>query len=102
MSKRKVVYDASDEEQVKAAERDAEDRDKDIDYILKEPRGRRWLYDLVYSRAHQHMLSHVPGDTHSTAFNEGARSIGESVLEEIRTRNFGAFMQMMEENHGDE
>jgi len=96
---RKVVYDASDEAQVKAAERDSEDREKDLSYILKEPRGRRWLYDLVFGTCHMHSLSMVPRDTHSTAFNEGARSVGESVLEEIRTKHFGAFMQMMEENH---
>lgn len=99
---RKVVYDSSNEAQVRAAEKDGEDREKDLAFLLKEPRGRRWLYDLIHDKAHLRGLSFVPGDTHATAFNEGARSVGEAVLEEIRTRHFGAFKQMMEENHGPE
>lgn len=102
MSKRTVVYDASDEAQIKAAQQSEKDRDRDLDYIVKEARGRRWIYELVFDKCHMNHLSHVPRDTHSTAFNEGARSIGEAVLEELRTRNFGAYMAMLAENHGDE
>ena len=99
---RKVVYDASNEAQVKAAEKDSEDREKDLAWILSSPRGRRWVYDLVHEKAHVRSLSFVPRDTHATAFNEGARSVGEALLEEVRSNHFGAFKQMMEENHGPE
>lgn len=102
MSKRTTVYDASDPAQIKKAEEAQKDLDRDLDYILKEQRGRRWLYGLIFDRCHMHQLSHVPRDTHSTAFNEGARSVGEAVLEDIRTRDFAAYMKMMSENHGDE
>lgn len=102
MSKRHTVYDASDPAQIKKAEEAQKDLDRDLDYILKEQRGRRWLYGLIFDRCHMHALSHVPRDTHSTAFNEGARSIGEAILEDIRSRDFAAYMKMMSENHGDE
>lgn len=102
MSRKKVVYDSSDPEQVKNAQKDRDDRDRDIDYILASERGRRWVYELVFDKCHMHRLSHVPRDTHSTAFNEGSRAVGEAVLEEIRAHSFAKFMTMMEENHGDE
>lgn len=98
-NRRKVVYDASDEAQVKKAEEIEKDRELDLAYIVKEPRGRRWLYDLIFDACHTARLSHTPNDTHSTAFNEGARAVGERVLEELRTRHFDAFIQMLEENH---
>lgn len=98
-NRRQTIYDASNPEHIKRAEDIEKDRGLDLTYVLKEPRGRRWVYDLIFTKCHMHSLSHVPGDPHSTAFNEGARSVGEAVLEEIRTSHFGAFMQMMEENH---
>lgn len=95
---RKVIYDSSNEEQVRAAEKDVEDRTKDLDFIMGQPRGRRWIYDLIHETCHANRISHVPGSSDGTAFNEGARSIGLALLEEVRARNFGQFMLMMEEN----
>lgn len=95
---RKTVYDSSDEEQVRAAEKDAEDREKDLHYIMKEPRGRRWIYDLIYDACHADRVSHVPGSSDDTAFNEGARAVGLRLLEDVRTNNFGLYIKMMEEN----
>lgn len=95
---RKVVYDSSDEAQVLKAEQDQEDRTKDLDFIMGQPRGRRWLYDLIHETCHANRISHVPSSSDDTAFNEGARSVGLVILEEVRTRNFGQFMLMMEEN----
>ena len=97
---RKFVTDSSDPEQVRAAELDSDDRLKDLEWILSTPRGRRWVYELAYERAHLRNLSFVPGDQHSTAFNEGARSVGEAVVEELRTLHFNAFIEMMKENNG--
>lgn len=94
-----MTYDASDPEQVAKAEKAEEDRRKDLDYVLKEPRGRRFLYDLIYGTCHVSRLSHVPGDPDSTAFNEGARSIGEALLDQVRTQAKAKFMLMLEENH---
>lgn len=98
---RTVVTDSSDEAQVTKAQKEQEDRDRDLSYILKEPRGRRWLYELIFATCHVSHLSHVPGDVHSTAFNEGARSIGERVLAEIQSRDFGKYLAMLEENRDD-
>lgn len=99
---RKVVYDAKDKAQVDAAEKDAEDREKDLQWILSSPRGRRWIYDLIHHTCHTASLSFCQEGTHSTAFNEGARSVGEALLEEVRSRHFAAFIKMMEEHHAPE
>lgn len=98
MARRTVLYDASDEDQVNKAQKAQADRDQDIDYILKEPRGRRWIFDLVFDQCHYDRVSHVPTDTHSTAFNEGARAVGASILSTIRERYPAKYMQMLEEN----
>lgn len=101
MSK-KVVWNSSDEKQVAAAQQGEADLDRDIDFILSSERGRRWLYGMIFDTCHVSRMSYVPRDTHSSAFNEGARSVGERLLEEVRTRDFSKYMLMMSENHGDE
>ena len=97
-----MTYDASDPAQVAKAEKDEADRQRDLDYVLKEPRGRRFLYELIYGTCHVGRLSHIPGDSDSTAFNEGARSVGEALLEQIRTQAKAKYMLMLEENHFDD
>lgn len=97
-----MTYDASDPAQVAKAEKDEADRQRDLDYVLKEPRGRRFLYELIYGTCHVGRLSHIPGDSDSTAFNEGARSVGEVLLEQIRTQAKAKYMLMLEENHFDD
>lgn len=94
-----MTYDASDPAQIAKAEKAETDRQRDLDYILKEPRGRRFLYELIYGTCHVGRLSHIPGDSDSTAFNEGARSVGESLLEQVRTQAKAKYMLMHEENH---
>lgn len=96
---RRVVYDSSNEAQIRVAEQDAKDRDKDLQWIMSSNRGRRWVYEHCYSTCHTSQPSHCGPDTHGTAFNEGGRAIGEALLETVRTQHFGAFMKMMEENH---
>jgi len=95
---RKVVWDSSDEKQVADAQKAEKDLDRDLDFILSTERGRRWLYGLIFDACHVRSLSYVPRDTHSSAFNEGARSVGERLLEEVRTRDFAKFMLMMSEH----
>jgi len=95
-------YDPSDPEQIKAAQKAEDDAAKDIDYILKEPRGRRWLYQQIFGAAHVHRGSHVPASSDDTAFNEGARSVGLVLMESIRVRAPAKFMLMLEENHFDD
>ena len=97
-----VVTDSADKAQVTAAEKRQEDEERDLEYILKEPRGRRWMYNHIYGDCHISLRSHVPGDPDSTAFNEGGRLIGEALNEHIRANHFHRWAAMMAENHGDE
>ena len=99
---RHVVRDSSDEAQVKKAEANEEDENRDLDYILKEPRGRRWLYQLIHGTCHVEFRSHVPGDHDSTSFNEGARSVGQTVLDQIKSHSSQHYMLMLAENHFEE
>ena len=56
-----MTYDASDPAQVAKAEREEEDAEKDVDFIVSQPRGRRWLYRLMFSSSHLTSPSFVPG-----------------------------------------
>jgi hypothetical protein len=94
-----VVYDSSDPDQIQKATDTEKDRERDLIDIMKLPRGRRWMYDLIYGSCHVSMPSHYPSDTHTTAYNEGARAVGNKVLEELRTNHFSAFITMLEEHH---
>ena len=94
-----MTYDSSDAEQIAKAERDQADRDKDIDFVLSQPRGRRFLYGLIFDTCHSDRLSYVPGDADATAFNEGARAVGAATLDLIRTQSKSKYMLMLTENH---
>jgi len=96
---KQVVYDSSDPDQIQRATDLDKDRDRDLTEIMKLPRGRRWMYDLIYRDCHVSSISHYPNDTHTTAYNEGARAVGNKVLEELRTNHFSAFLTMLEEHH---
>jgi predicted NAD/FAD-dependent oxidoreductase len=98
MAKRTVLYDASDEDAVRKAQQDEADRENDLAFVVSSPRGRRWLYALIHDACHFERLSHVPGDTYSTAFNEGARSVGVALLDAIRDKHTPQYFQMLEEN----
>jgi hypothetical protein len=100
--KRVSLYNASDPEHVAAAQKDMEDKDKDIIYLMGQPRGRRWIYDLIWNKCHKDGISHVPTDKESTAFNEGARSVGSALETSIRSGTPKLYMKMLEENHFDE
>lgn len=95
-------YDANNPEHVRKAELKQEDIDKDIEFVLSKDRGRRWLYNLIWHQGHIALASHVPGDVHSTAFNEGARSLGVALHEQIRIASPKMYLKMLEENHFDE
>ena len=91
-------HDASDPQQVSRAEKEAADRLADLDYVLKEPRGRRFVWHLIHDVCHKDAISHVPGDVHTTAFNEGGRSVGEALDAVVRLNRPGMYLKMIEEN----
>jgi hypothetical protein len=55
----------------------------------------------MFSSSHLTSPSFVPGSFDSTAFNEGARSVGSQLHEQLRSQNPAAYMKMLEENHFD-
>ena len=97
-----VVKDSTDPGQIQKAVDQEEDRKHDIEHILSSERGRRWFYEIAYSRCHVSASSHVPNCTDSTAFNEGARSLGVALHEEIRIASPKMYLKMLEENHFNE
>lgn len=82
------------------AEKEAKKAEHDLDWILSKSEGRRWLYNLLMTHCHLRSPSHVPGDVHSTAFNEGARAVGLAVEAEIRSR-MDKYLVMIKENETD-
>jgi len=101
MAKHVKLYDASNPDHVKEAEKEQQDKEQDILFVLGSPRGRRWLHDFIFNQCHVMLPSHVPMDRESTAFNEGARSVGLALDENIRRRSPKLYMKMLEENHFD-
>jgi|TARA_R110000824_G_scaffold214694_4_gene400900 hypothetical protein len=97
-----MIYDASDPEHIAKALAYQEDAGKDLDSIVAHPRGRRWCYNLMFTAGHLMSPSFVPGSFDSTAFNEGARSVGNQLHEQLRSQHSAAYMKMLEENHFDE
>lgn len=93
-----VVTNSADEAQIAKAADWQDDVARDLDTILGINRGRRFLYMLIFDTCHAEQRSHVPGDPESTAFNEGARMVGQELLARIRDRNFDAYIKMLEEN----
>ena len=68
----------------------------DMQTLLKLPQGRRVLWQLLQAaQVRQHGF--VPGDSLSTAFHCGQRSIGLYLLEEIEQAAPGAYQQMRSE-----
>jgi len=96
-----VITDSSDEAQISKAEDQEKDRERDLEWILSSMRGRRWMYELIYTKAHVNGGSHVPGCSDSTAYNEGGRAVGNDILENIRMKHPRQFLKMLEENHFD-
>lgn len=92
-------YNASDPEQVAKAEKAQADRERDLLFILAEPRGRRWLYNLIWGQCHIGRPSFVHGEESSTSFNEGARAVGNTLEEGLRACAPKLYMKMLEENH---
>tara|TARA_R110000822_G_scaffold82279_4_gene194761 strand:+ start:8237 stop:8542 length:306 start_codon:yes stop_codon:yes gene_type:complete len=96
-----IITDSTDKGQIDKAEDQERDRERDLEWVLSSMRGRRWMYGLIYDKAHVNGGSHVTGCSDSTAYNEGGRSIGNAILEDIRTKHPKQFLKMHEENHFD-
>jgi len=102
MSEKFVVHDSSDENQVKRAEALQEDKDRDLMFVLKEARGRRFLYEIIFNDSHMLANSHVPASSDSSAYNEGARQVGIALYNRCKEASKSHTLTMLEENHFDE
>ena len=96
-----MTYDASNPDDVRRAKEEESDRERDLAWIMSKPRGRRWLYTMIFDRCHARNISHVAGDAMSTAFNEGARAIGVSLEQDMMDTDIKLYMTMLLENRGE-
>lgn len=85
---RKAPYDAGDEGQVKTRKRKVKtlemDRANDLLWVMGTPQGRRVMWDL-WCKAGIGRMSFNPSNPHWTDFNEGARNLGQMLLDEVTT-----------------
>jgi hypothetical protein len=81
-----------------APEKREEMRKRGLEELLRSQNGRAWLHDLLFMHCHMHSISHVPGCSDSTAYNEGARSVGTSLLQEVTAVHPQHYLKMLEEN----
>jgi len=94
-----VVNDSSDEAQITKAEKQMEDRTKDVDTIMSTERGRRWYFDMIFDKCHLLANSYVPQNAGGTAYNEGVRQLGVQMYNTAKESQPALFMKMLEENH---
>lgn len=83
---RALVGNAADPRQVKAAKKQEKanrERERaDLQNILESVQGRRFIWKYLRD-AGVFRLSFLPGDSHSTAFHEGRRSQGLSLMLDV-------------------
>ena len=96
------VYDASDVTHIKRAEAEEAREARDFDTLLGWKPFRQWLYKHIYETCHVRRLSFAPGAEDASHFNEGARAVGEALLEKVRQTSPKAYIAMHEEHHFDE
>lgn len=95
---RPVVTDSNNVEQLRKVEDFNQTLDEGLKRIMNDEGARNWLYDRITMHAHPDMTSHVPGCSDSTAFNEGARSVGSALLDEIKTQFPNQYLAMLKAN----
>lgn len=93
-----AVTDTSDERQIKLVQDQQDALDRGLEDIMNNERARKWLIDRINTHCHLESTSHVPGCSDSTAFNEGARSVGQNLISEIRDAFPNQYLKMLEEN----
>lgn len=104
MRERALVKSTSDRKQLKEAarrEKDIRERDlNDLRELLELRPGRRFLWKML-SAAGVFQQSYT-GDDNATNFNEGRRSIGLRLLDELTEADPGAYGKLVQESRADE
>lgn len=102
MSDRALVGNAADIKQVKKAkqyDKQLKELERtDLLAILDTVHGRRFVWKQL-SDAGVFRLSYTPGDSHSTAFNEGRRNQGLSLLLDVQRLDPTLYHRMAQEAH---
>lgn len=87
-------FDASDAQQVSRRKRQSllrKSQDENVlNTLLTSDAGSDWLYRLL-ERCHMFSLSFVQGDAYASAFKEGERNIGLSIVNDLAEANPEAF-----------
>lgn len=95
-----MVRSTDDEQQVQGAKskakRRAEQILEDTAWILSTPQGRRFYWRLL-SECNVFAISYSAESTHQTAFNEGARNIGNQLFGRMEKADAKAFLKMIAE-----
>lgn len=73
-----------------------EQDDQDLRVVMSTPGGRRFVR-RVLALCGTYRLSFAGEQTHSTAFNEGKRSIGNQLLAEVEAVSPDGFIDMLRE-----
>jgi len=96
-----LVGNAADPEQVHAgahkSKRRAEKELDDLRRILDTPFGRRVIWRYLDQVCGVFRLSHMGEQTHETAFNEGNRNVGNTLMAEVLKASPEAFLVMRSE-----
>lgn len=71
--------------------------DNDVKQIIARADGRRVLWRIL-EVAGPARISHVPGDPHTTAFNEGKRWVANEILLMLFNANMDVYAQMQREH----
>ena len=95
----KVEYDSGNAEHVAKRNKELADESKDLEWIMSQPRGRRWMHELIFNTCHLERPSHVPADPDSTAFNEGSRAIAIQLVADLKVDYMGQYIKMLEEQN---
>lgn len=81
------------------AEELARQRDEDLRWVLSTEQGRRFYLRLLEDESNLQGQSFAGSDTHLTAFREGVRAVGISLLEEAQRVAPGSYMKALNEAH---
>lgn len=98
---KQVITDAEDEAQAKAVASQEVEGDNDLASLMKTVWGRRWLHGMIFDVCHAEHVSLIPENPVGTGFNEGARSVGLTLLREVKAQNYRMYIRMLEENDDD-
>ena len=90
-----LIDTTKQDKQQDKAKRKRERELSDIRFILKSPEGRRFYWKLMSDARVFH--SSFNGDTSGTMFNEGRRSIGLDILNDLLEAKPETFSQMQQE-----